>query len=101
MKYRLVLGVSWIVLSCHVVCIGMASLIDQMVCVVIIVAPTIIFVAIARRGLQENDNCGAVYKVGVGDGVMSWRLSAEHEDGRSLAYARLGLTEEEERTMCH
>jgi hypothetical protein len=56
MKYRLVLGVGWIALSCHVVCIGMASLIDQMVCVVIMIASTIIFVAIARRGLQDNDN---------------------------------------------
>ncbi|KAN0112387.1 hypothetical protein V8E51_005338 [Hyaloscypha variabilis] len=99
-KYRWVLGVSWIALSCHVVCIGMASLIDQMVCVVIIIASTIIFVTIARRKVHENDNFGAVYRIGVGDGAMSWHLSAEHEDGRSAAYARLGLTEEEERTMC-
>jgi hypothetical protein len=81
--------------------IGMASLIDQMVCVVIIIVSTITFVTIARREVQGNDNFGAVYRIGVGDGAMSWRLSTEHEDGRSAAYARLGLTEEEERTMCH
>jgi hypothetical protein len=78
----------------------MASLIDQVVCVVIIIASTIIFVTIARRKVHKNDNFGAVYSIGVGYGAISWHLSAEHEDGRSAAYTRLGLTEEEERTMC-
>lgn len=98
-KYKLVLGVSWIALGCHLVSIGMATLIDQIICVVILVASTLGFVFRARETPRKIDG-GVVYRLGNGYRGMLWRLSEENEDGRSAAYARLALTEDEERTMC-
>lgn len=40
-KYKTILGVSWIALGCHLVSIGMASLLDQICCVVVLVVLTI------------------------------------------------------------
>lgn len=96
-KYKMILGVSWIALRCHLVSIGIASLLDQICCVVVLVASTIAFVRLAHGSRVE-----VVHRLGAdGDGAMLWR-SSQHDgdEGRSAAYARLALTEEEERTMC-
>jgi hypothetical protein len=97
---KLVLGISWIALSCHLVSIGMATLIDQMICIVALVASTLLYVALAQ-GARGKTNGGVVFRLGDGPGGMLWRLSQAHEDGRSAAYARLAMTEDEERTMCN
>lgn len=99
-KYKTVLGVSWVALGCHIVGIGMANLVDQIICVVSLIASTVGFVLLAQ-GVSDKSNGGATYRLGDGCGGMLWRLSKTHEDGRSAAYANLALTEDEERAMCN
>jgi len=78
----------------------MATLIDQMICIVALVTSTLLYVFLAQ-GTQGNTSGGVVFRLGDGHGGMLWRLSQTHEDGRSAAYTRLAMTEDEERTMCN
>jgi hypothetical protein len=80
-KQTLVLLISCIDLSCHVVSIGMAGLMDLVVCVSVIVVSAILLVKMGRGGPRDAKG-GVLYKIGDGDGAILWHLSEEEEDGR-------------------
>jgi hypothetical protein len=78
----------------------MSALTNQIICVIILISSTLGFVLLAQKPWRKPSG-ELVYKLGDTEGGMVWRLSHGAEDGRSAAYSRLALTEDEEHAMCN
>ncbi|KAK5173559.1 uncharacterized protein LTR77_002240 [Saxophila tyrrhenica] len=84
-RYRTVRIVGWIGFFCHIVALGMASLVNQMISVFVLIVST----------------WSAIYAIGTDHSVVAGKLRIERHDGdtdmesRSRVYRRLDLTAEE------
>lgn len=88
--YSTLRSVGWAAFGVHVVTLGMADLLNQILCVIILVCSTVL---VARHAGDELYTIGAKLFLEVRHGDPSL--------GRAAAYARLALTETEEDLMVH
>lgn len=87
--YKLCRAIGWVAFGIHVICIGQASLFIQIPTVVIMIAATV--ACVTGIGCDERH---------IGRRIHVYRASEEGvDDQRSLAYARLDLSDEEENSM--
>jgi hypothetical protein len=87
--YKLCRAIGWVAFGIHVICIGQASLFIQIPTVVIMIAATV--ACVTGIGCDERH---------IGRRIHVYRASEEGvDDQRSLAYARLDLSDEEKNSM--
>lgn len=87
--YDIARSLGWLGFGCHVICIGQSNLFIQILTVVTLILATVIFV----RGFCCNE-------LQIGRRMNILRLNPSNgDDARSIAYARLRLSSEEEAAM--
>jgi len=87
--YQICRAIGWVAFGLHVICIGQATLFIQIPTVVIMIAATVL--CVMGVGCDERH---------IGRRIHVYRVSEEGvDDQRSLAYARLDLSHEEENSM--
>jgi len=86
--YKLCRAIGWVAFGVHVICIGQASLFIQIPTVVIMIIATV--ACVTGMGCDERH---------IGRRIHVHRVNEGFDDKRSLAYARLDLSDEEENSM--
>lgn len=85
--YTTTRAVGWLAFGAHIISLGMASLVCQLVTVALLVVPTLL----------------VAWQIGVDASQVGQKLELTHSDTgvpfRAAAYARLGLTPSEEQSM--
>lgn len=80
--------VGWVAFSCHVICIGMAELLSQILTVAVLVGATVFMIY----------GVGAEHK-NIGSRLCVSRVVHPGSDRRTAMYVRMDLTPTEERSM--
>jgi energy-converting hydrogenase Eha subunit A len=86
--YSWICGIGWIGFATHVVSLGMAALVNQIISVTLLIAGTIL----VAKGVGEDDS-------EIGSSLIMRQIDSIQGDFRAVAYARLGLSPTEEESM--